>query len=229
MSGYCGDPAATAAALADGWLHTGDLASRDDAGFYSILGRKKTLIITGGLNLHPEEVSECLATHPQVREAVTFGVPDELWGERVVAAVVAAEPAPTEEALIAHLRVRLTSFKVPSRIHFLESLPTGPSGKVLLDQVRARVTAIPAGPGPRAGLDLADRIRDLAAEAFRVPVGALSLDTGHQMTPGWDSMAHLALVVSLEEAFGIQLTAGDILRIATLGEAVRVVRDRLDA
>ena len=147
----------------------------------------------------------------------------------MVAAVVAAPPVPEEAALIAHLRARLTSFKVPSRIHFLEALPKGPSGKVILDQVRAQVTAVPAGAEPQAGMDLPERIRGLAAEAFRVPGGALSFDTGHAATPGWDSMAHLALVVSLEEAFGIRLTAGDILRIATLADAVGVVRERLDA
>ena len=229
MSGYCGDPAGTAAALAGGWLRTGDVASRDGEGFYRILGRKKTVIIAGGLNLHPEEVSECLDGHPQVLESITFGVPDEVWGERVVAAVVAAPPAPTEADLIAHLRARLTSFKVPGRIHFLESFPKGPSGKVILEQVRARVAGAPAGPDPRSGLDLPDRIRGLAAEVFRVPGEALSFETGHQATPGWDSMAHLAFIVSLEEAFRVQLSAGDILRIATLADAVRVVRERLDA
>lgn len=229
MTGYFQDPAATEAVLRDGWLSTGDLATRDEEGFCRIVGRRKTLIITGGLNLHPEEVSECLNSHPEVHEAVTFGVPDATWGERVVAAVVAGTPAPAEEALVAFLRERLSPFKIPSEIHFLPAFPKGPSGKVILEDVRRLVAGAPAGPGAATSGDLEARVRAAAARVFRVPASSLSADSGQGSTPGWDSLAHLALVVDLEETFDLRLSAADIIRIATLRDAERIVRERTHA
>jgi fatty-acyl-CoA synthase len=129
--GYWNNPAATAAAIRGGWLHTGDLASRDDEGYYSIVGRLKDMIISGGENVYPAEVESAMHAHPAVAEAALVGRPDETWGEVGLAVVVARPGAALAEAeLIAFLRERLAKYKVPKSVVFVDELPkTGP-GKV---------------------------------------------------------------------------------------------------
>ncbi len=221
MAGYLNAPEATARVLdADGWLSTGDLAVQDPDGCYRILGRCKALIIRGGFNVHPEEVTEVLLGHPGVLEAVTFGLPDAIWGEQVISAVVA--PALDEAALVAYARTRLEAQKVPSRIAFLEALPRGRSGKVLLEAVRDQVQPLAITPGQ----SVQDDVLAEAALCFHVPLAALDLETTPVVCPGWDSMAHLEFVAALEARFAIQLQPDDILALGSLGEAVRMVAGR---
>jgi len=124
MSGYFDDPAATAAALAGGWLHTGDLGALDAEGYLSIIGRKKDVIRTGGESVSPAELEAALADAPGVLEVAVVGVPDAEWGEVVCAAVVAAPGAtPTLEALRAHCAGRLAGFKHPRRLELVPALP----------------------------------------------------------------------------------------------------------
>jgi fatty-acyl-CoA synthase len=139
--GYWNAPEATAAALdADGWFHSGDLARRDEDGFFWIAGRQKDMIISGGVNVYPAEIEAALLLHPQVQDAAVVGVPDERWGEVGVGFVV---PRPgvalTPEALAAHLGERLARFKVPRRWHFVDSLPRTAYGKVVKAELRRQV------------------------------------------------------------------------------------------
>jgi O-succinylbenzoic acid--CoA ligase len=122
---------------ADGWLHTGDLASFDQDGRLRIEGRKADTIISGGENVAPAEVEAVLLEHPAVADAGVFGRPDPEWGEAVVAAVV-LEPGSggvSAEALRTHVRERLASFKVPKSVEFTTELPRTPSGKLLRRQL----------------------------------------------------------------------------------------------
>src|SRR5439155_14311492 len=112
FAGYWRNPDATAAALRDGWLHTGDVADVDDEGCYRIRGRLKDMYISGGENVYPAEVEGVLHAHPAVADVAVVGVPDERWGEAGVAFVVTKEPV-SEEALLEHCRERLARFKVP--------------------------------------------------------------------------------------------------------------------
>ncbi|WP_131766086.1 class I adenylate-forming enzyme family protein [Candidatus Protofrankia californiensis] len=132
MVGYYNKPEATAAALADGWLHTGDLASYDDQGFVFMAGRAKDMIITGGLNVYPAEIERVLTAHTNVIEAAVVGEPDEKWGEIGVAHIVVRENThPDQEAIAAYLRERIAGFKVPRVYRFTtEPLPRTTSGKV---------------------------------------------------------------------------------------------------
>lgn len=133
FAGYLDDPVATAAALVDGWFRTGDLGVLDEDGFLSIVDRKKDLVIRGGFNIYPREVEEVLVRHPAVSEVAVIGVPDEVRGEEICAVVVvrAGAEAVTERELIAWSRERLGRHKYPRIVRFTESLPLGPTGKVL--------------------------------------------------------------------------------------------------
>ena len=124
MSGYFDDPAATAAALSDGWLRTGDLGALDAEGQLSIVGRKKDVIRSGGESVSPAEVEAALAGAPGVAELAVVGIPDAEWGELVCAVVVAAPgAAPSLEALRAHCASRLAGFKRPRRLELVGELP----------------------------------------------------------------------------------------------------------
>jgi malonyl-CoA/methylmalonyl-CoA synthetase len=134
FDGYWNRPDATEEALTeDGWFRTGDLGRvDDDDGSLEITGRSKELIISGGLNVYPREVEAALEDHPAVRQVAVAGVPSERWGEEVVAFVVPAGDL-DGEALIAHARERLSSYKCPKRVVALDELPVNRMGKVRRD------------------------------------------------------------------------------------------------
>ncbi|MFD4828979.1 long-chain fatty acid--CoA ligase [Streptomyces uncialis] len=137
FAGYLDDPAATAAAVVDGWLRTGDLGVRDADGFLSIVDRKKDLIIRGGFNVYPREVEEVLVRHPAVSEVAVIGVPDPARGEEVCAVVVLRKDSAgsmagvTADELVDWSRERLGAHKYPRLVRFTDALPLGPSGKIL--------------------------------------------------------------------------------------------------
>ena len=129
--GYWNDPAATEALLRGGWLHTGDLASRDSDGYFWFKGRKKEIIVRGGSNISPQEVEEVIYQHPEVFEVGVVGAPDPVYGERVVAFVSLRNGnAPSEQDLREYARKSLADYKVPEKIFFMPQLPKGTTGKV---------------------------------------------------------------------------------------------------
>jgi len=130
---YRGDPARTAAALRDGWLHTGDLGRIAPDGRLTVLGRRDDLIISGGVNVHPDEVEAVLATHPGVAEVAVAGRADPEWGQRVTAVVVPRDPhnLPTLDDLRGYARERLAAAKLPRELTLVPSLPRTASGKLL--------------------------------------------------------------------------------------------------
>jgi O-succinylbenzoic acid--CoA ligase len=131
MQGYLNDPAATAHALRDGWLHTGDIGCLDAQGTLQVLDRRDDLIVSGGENVYPAEVEAVLLEHPSVAEAGVAGVPDADLGARVTAWIVAAAgPAPSIEELQRHCRERLAGYKQPREFHFVAALPRTASGKL---------------------------------------------------------------------------------------------------
>jgi fatty-acyl-CoA synthase len=142
MSGYLDDPAATAAAMGDGWLHTGDVARRSPDGLLTIVDRKKDLIVSGGFNVFPREVEDVLFTHPAVAQAAVVGVPSEKWGEEVKALVVLREgQRATAEELIAHVKARKGSVMAPKSVELVERIPTTNLGKIDKKAIRARYWA----------------------------------------------------------------------------------------
>jgi acyl-CoA synthetase (AMP-forming)/AMP-acid ligase II len=135
MHGYLDDPAATADALRDGWYWTGDLAVRDAEGYYFLRGRRSLRINVNGLKVAPEEVEEVLLAHPDIREAVVLGQPDERHGERVRAIVCPVGAAPTTAELRRFCLERLAPYKVPQLWEYRDTLPRSPLGKVLRNQL----------------------------------------------------------------------------------------------
>jgi acyl-CoA synthetase (AMP-forming)/AMP-acid ligase II len=140
MAGYFNRPVETAAALTgDGWLRTGDGGYVDADGYLFLTDRLKDMVVSGGENVYPIEVEEALSQHEGVREVAVIGVPDERWGETVMALVVPAPGAsPTAEELVAFARARLAGYKLPRIVEFVSELPRTPSGKVLKRELRDR-------------------------------------------------------------------------------------------
>ncbi|GGL41462.1 long-chain fatty acid--CoA ligase [Phycicoccus endophyticus] len=138
MKGYWNKPEATAEAIPDGWFRTGDLATMDDEGYFTIVDRKKDMILRGGMNVYPREVEEVIYQHPDVLEVAVVGMPDELLGEQVAAAVALREGSQaTPEDIIAFTKERIAAYKYPRRVWVVEALPKGPTGKILRREVRA--------------------------------------------------------------------------------------------
>jgi len=136
--GYWRNPAATAEAFHDGWLATGDLARRDIDGYYYIVGRKKDLIISGGVNIYPGDIEDVIAEHPAIAEVAVFGIPDPHWGESAVAAVVLREGAEIDvDHIRDFIRRKLGGFKIPKEIRILNALPKTGTGKLLKRELRA--------------------------------------------------------------------------------------------
>ena len=138
MDGYWNQPELTEDALRGGWLHTGDLATREDDGFLYIVDRKKDMIISGAFNIYPRDVEDILTADPDVSAAAVIGVPDPKWGETVKAVVVlAAGTEMNETDLIAHCRANLAHYKCPTSVDTTDALPRNPSGKILKRELRA--------------------------------------------------------------------------------------------
>ena len=140
MAGYLGRPEATATAVVDGWFRSGDLGTLDSDGFLRIVDRKKDLVIRGGFNVYPREVEEVLLQHEGVGSVAVVGVPDEKYGEEVVAVVVPTADGGLDPAeLVGWARERLGAHKYPRRVELVDALPLGPSGKVLKRELRNRL------------------------------------------------------------------------------------------
>lgn len=131
MKGYWRNPQATGEAIRDGWLHTGDVARLDAEGYVYLCDRKKDMVVSGGTNIYPREVEMVLQEHPAVVEAAVIGVPDEKWGEALLAVCVCRGTPPAAADLVAFCRGRLGGYKVPRQFEFVAALPRNPSGKVL--------------------------------------------------------------------------------------------------
>lgn len=132
FKGYYKNDAATAKAFRGGWFHTGDIAYRDPDGFYFIVDRKSEMIIRGGENIYPREIDDTLYKHGAVAIAAVVGVPDDLYGEEVIAFVVLKDGMmATEAELISFCRTQLAEYKCPTSVHFVADVPKGPTGKLL--------------------------------------------------------------------------------------------------
>ena len=138
MKGYYKMPTATAAAIdADGWLHTGDLARRDENGYYKITGRIKDMIIRGGENIYPKEIEEFIYTHPKVKDVQVIGVPSKAYGEEIMACIILKEgETMTVEEVKEYVLSHMAKHKVPRYVTFVDAFPTNAAGKILKYKMR---------------------------------------------------------------------------------------------
>lgn len=139
MLGYWDQPDRTAEVVDAGrWMHTGDLAVMREDGYVQVVGRIKDMIIRGGENVYPREIEEFLYGHPKVADVQVVGVPDERYGEEILACVIPRDPAdpPTLEEIAAYCRERLAHYKIPRRLRILETFPMTVSGKVRKIELR---------------------------------------------------------------------------------------------
>lgn len=141
MLGYWQRDEETKNTLKDGWLHTGDIAQMDSDGYFTIVDRKKDMILVSGFNVYPNEVEEQIAAVAGVLEVGVIGVPDEKSGERVQAYVVTTLPAPTKEQIVAYCRENLAAYKIPQDVMFVDELPKSPIGKILRRKLRDQAVA----------------------------------------------------------------------------------------
>lgn len=138
MLGYWRNPRATAEAIEDGWLHTGDVAAIDDEGYVYLRDRLKDMIVTGGTNVYPREIENVLLEHPAIADVAVIGIPDVRWGEALLAVCVGrGDGHPGDEELVAFCRERLGGYKVPRRYAWVDTLPRNATGKVLKRELRA--------------------------------------------------------------------------------------------
>ncbi len=136
MKGYLNRPEDTANVLRDGWLNTGDIGMMSEDGFFTIVDRKKDMILVSGFNVYPNEVEDIIAAHPKVLECAAVGMPSEKSGEVVKVFVVKKDKSLTEDELITYARTELTGYKIPKAVAFVDELPKSNVGKILRRELR---------------------------------------------------------------------------------------------
>lgn len=223
MTGYLDDPEATAATLRDGWLATGDICVADADGFFEMIGRSKTVVMRGGTTIHPEDVRRVMVEMPGVRAVEVLGVPDATFEEALVACVV-AEKGVTAVDIRAYCAAELSVERRPDRVELFDILPLGPSGKVRRDTLIAIIAERRAAAAVLANpTDLTTTILTLAAETFQVSLADLTLESNQETIDGWDSFSHMEFVIGLEQRFAIRLSAKQVMRLGSIGDAVEMV------
>ena len=196
-----------------------------------MLGRLKTVIMTGGLLIRPDEIDEAMARHPAVIESATVGLADDIFGEIAVTGVTVNIDT-TEIDLTEHLRSQVEPRKVSKRIIVLPEIPRGLSGKPALSQVRhvlAQATGIAVAKSDistetaTGAADTIDDILRVAAEIFRVPIETLSPQSQPNDVPGWDSFTHINLIFGVENHFSLQLSSAQVSQIRNIGDLIAAV------
>jgi len=231
MTSYLGDPEATRNTIDDdGWLHTGDLGSRDEEGYFFHRGRAKDVIIKAGINISPLAIDEVLLSHGKIAEAATVGIPDSHLGEDIAAFVVLKRGARLgDEDLVSYCVARLGAFRAPRTVVVVETLPKGPTGKVLRHELAtrlprrshpAREAALRSTNGaPETALESA--IASIWSEALRCERIDLSANF---FALGGSSMLALEVLAELHECLGTRLSLSEFLEAPTVAEQAALVQ-----
>ena len=221
MAGYANDPSMHETAFAGGWFCTGDRGHIDEDGYVFLTGRIKEIINRGGEKVAPREVEEALLAHSTVAQAVVFGIPHPRLGEEVAAAVVLRENgAATERDIRAFALSRLADFKVPSRVVFVDQIPTGPSGKIqrvgLHEALAPLLTTSFVAPCTPTEVTLAGLWAEMLG-LDRVGIHNRFLELGG------DSLRATQVVTRARETFGVEVSLRSLLEAATIAEMAEVI------
>ncbi len=219
MQGYYNNHKATNAVMVNGWLNTGDIAQIEN-GLISIVGREKLLTNIGGYAVHPQEINEVLLLDAGVTLAYTTTKSDPTYGDYLVS-IVAANKGVDKPALTTLCRNNLEPHKVPRYIYIEDTLPIGPSGKVIIDVAEKLIV--------QQDMQLEQNnthvtLINLAAKVFNIEATQLSITSGVHNTPGWDSLGHLMLITEIEQYFSILLTPNQIMQIEKLTDFEALVQ-----
>ena len=227
--GYLDDPEATASVVQDGWLNTGDRVIRDENGIFTIVGREKNTVNSGGFNIYPEQVTEMINLHEAVQESVSLGLENAVFGEILVSAVVLKAGRDLDEAgLTAFLKERLEAYQVPKNIVFVPELPKGPSAKVRLQDTKKIIEERLSADQPVENTGGIERtVIAIAAEAFKADPSELSVYTNSKSIDGWDSLAHLVFIVALEKKFSLRFTTAEMMTMDNIRSVIDIINRKI--
>ena len=224
-SGYFKNNSATKVLFDQEWMRTGDLAIVDNEGFFSIVGRIKNIVISGGFNIHPEEVQEILLLNSNVETCVCFGITDSSFGERLIATYTsntAYSPYELEE----YANKSLEPEKVPSKFIQLEILPMGISGKVDLPRLKKIISEmLKEQTTPYENIE--EGVKKAASHAFNKPIEYIETHHTSQNLEGWDSLAHLDFITKIESVFDIKLKTSHIITMNSIQTSINIVTNAL--
>lgn len=215
----------------EGWFYTGDIVEQDEDGFLYIKGRKKNIIIKGGINIYPDDVIEELQNHKDILETYIYGLADELWGERVIAAIIKNDSSSvTGDQIIQYCKECLPAAHVPDEVHFLKELPKSPSGKILSEEVKLMIQQSQTGDSMRLlnNEKLETELLKLASDCFNRTLTTDHLNEPSHSIQGWNSLEHLHFVSLIENFYNIELSTRDIMNITSISSAVSIVTTNLE-
>lgn len=225
MSGYLHAPEATAEVFSGEWLKTGDIGFLGEDGCFRITGRKKLVIISGGINVSPEEVTEVLHSCQAVKDAVTFALDDPLWGDIVASAIVVRENhSLSRDELVAHCRIHLEENKIPRKIFFVDELPYGRSGKVIIREIKEMVAAMMGQTPPT--VDPENSFFSVVSRVLQIPGNAVTLEMVAEDTPEWDSISHLFLIAEMEKQYHIEFSPMEVMNIRKMSDLFSLVENK---
>ena len=228
FTGYFNNSEATNEILKDGWLNTGDIASIDDDGFYTITGRIKNVVNSGGVNIYPEQVTEMINTHPKILENSCLGVSDEIFGEKLVCALVVKHNESLNKLeLIEFIRPLLEQNQLPKEYYFFNDLPKGLSGKIQNKSVLKLIQSQDKKDENESEASYQEIIKSAASEVFGLDLSQITMNDNSNTLEGWDSMGHLFFITHLEKHFGIEFSNAEMMTMNSLATTERILIQKL--
>ena len=233
MREYANDPAASAQAFRDGWFRTGDIGRLDPEGYLFLSGRIKEIINRGGMKISPREVDDILLAHPAVAQAATFPISHPSLGEEAAAAVVLQDTASvTGEELRSFVAARLSDFKVPQRILFVDAIPKGPTGKLERARLAAQLGVLasyPAAFGPEMHCappqtPLESTLVDICCQVLKLPQLGIGSNLFHV---GADSISATLIISRIRDVLCLDVSVIDIFAAPTVSALAAAIADRL--
>ena len=227
MPGYFNNYTATAEVLIDNWLHTGDIAEMDDDGFIKIVGRKKSMINSGGFRTQPEEIEEVLMKLDAIDFCKVIGLPDSILVEKIVGCLkVKPNYSLLELDTFNYLRAHLEPEKVPHEIYFVDDFPIGISGKVQVDKLKTSILEKQKAPLLKSVKTL-DTVINAAAHVFKVDSSEINELSTSNSVSGWDSLNNLVLITKLEELFSVQFSTSEIMIMNNIRSINTIIAKKL--